>query len=220
MGPAAFLFLYLALPLACAARVKRTRLSADHEAVGLANASVDQEAPGLGAVSPGMTVTYTSRSGKSYTGTVKSAEMVPMVTISTPKGDRMVPLSRIKIESGSEEESEDSGGGEAMLDHRHPLNIRQRIICDVCLRKLGSCSSYEPRKSMLSPVRGEPESPNRRYYTCPPSERELWTEKGRFKVVESSSIPSLGDRTKCPEERRAPKIYGKLPQARRICNIG
>merc|ERR1719245_991314 len=73
---------------------------------------------------------------------------------------------------------------------------------------------------MLSPVRPEPESPNNRYFTCPPSEREQWTRDDRFKVVESSSVPSLGDRKKCPSERRAPRVLGKLSFARRICKLG
>merc|ERR1740121_3478392 len=73
---------------------------------------------------------------------------------------------------------------------------------------------------MLNPVRPPPESPNGRYYNCPPSEREAWSKDDRFKVVEDGKVRGEGDRSLCPEERRASVSNGKLSFARRICKQG
>eukprot|EP00929_Paragymnodinium_shiwhaense_P052027 TRINITY_DN26096_c0_g1_i1.p1 TRINITY_DN26096_c0_g1~~TRINITY_DN26096_c0_g1_i1.p1 ORF type:complete len:256 (+),score=44.99 TRINITY_DN26096_c0_g1_i1:93-860(+) len=118
-------------------------------------------------------------------------------------------------------DAEDSSTGTNTSDDSayEKMNIRQKIVCDVCLRKIQDCKTYKPRTVIFNDVRPAPESPNGRYWNCPPSERELWTTDKSFKVFEDGSVKGLGDRSLCPEERRASRLNGKLSSTRRICGL-
>jgi len=183
----------------------------------------------LDDMKPGTPVMWRSRrSGKTYRGVVQSAKVTPMVTLKykTKKAGEIytdtVPLEEVALadddKDGNVDERPSSDSGYAGAE----MNLRQRFVCDVCLKKLRSCSDYKPSAGILNPVRPPPESLNGRNYTCPPSERELWSSDERLKVVEDGT-PGEGEpseRAKCPSERRASPFDGKLFMARRICDVG
>lgn len=212
-----------------AARVRRIpiiqkAMTEDNSGGSLIQQSEDAMGPSLSEMKPGTQVAWTSSfSGKSYDALVKEAKLMPMVKVDYKSGSgtktKWVPLEEIDLKdderkgnTSGEHEGPASGGA---VDN---LNLRQKIVCDVCLSKLSSCVGYRPSPGMLNPVRPPPESPNGRYFTCPPSERELWSTDDRFKVLEDGT-PGEGDRSKCPSERRTAPVNGKLGFARRICKL-
>merc|ERR1719436_2289058 len=95
------------------------------------------------------------------------------------------------------------------------MSIRQRIFCEVCLKKMKSdkVAGYVPAAAMLDPQMPEPEQNLGRLKECKPDERNLWSRGDRFKV--SDLVAQLPDG--CPKPRRLPLIDGKLSMARRIC---
>lgn len=179
--------------------------------------------PDLEDMKPGTPVVWTSSSsGKSYNGVVKSAKVMPMVEVAyqSSRGTktRWMPLEDLDVQDSDEEEQDNEDDLPSSGGRYSNLNLRQKVACDVCLRKLSSCSGYVPSPGMLDPVRPPPESPNGRYYQCPPSERELWSTDDRFKVLEDGT-PGKGDRSKCPSARRTAVVNGKLKHAQRTCKL-
>eukprot|EP00403_Amphidinium_massartii_P040252 CAMPEP_0178444738 /NCGR_PEP_ID=MMETSP0689_2-20121128/39715_1 /TAXON_ID=160604 /ORGANISM="Amphidinium massartii, Strain CS-259" /LENGTH=332 /DNA_ID=CAMNT_0020069085 /DNA_START=57 /DNA_END=1056 /DNA_ORIENTATION=- len=166
----------------------------------------------LDQLKEGMRVMY-----KGEEVTVESFAMEPMVTVTVPSRRKTVkvPLSRISTAAsgshGDTSPSSSSGGDKA----EPTMNIRQRVVCDVCLRRLHSCSGYTISPEALSPYRPAPERNLGRLVECKPSEREYWTRTDRFKVS-GDDVPE-----QCPSERRRPLINGKGDFARnRICKYG
>lgn len=180
-----------------------------------------EDVPDLADMEPGTAVEWTSsKTGRTYEGEVLSAEMKAMVQLSyTYRGksyEKWVPAEDVEVIEEDEEEDEEEGGGGGGDNPGLTMSVRQKIVCDMCLRSVRDCSYYTPSSGMLNPVRPPPETPNGRFFSCSPSERELWTTDDRFKVVEDGT-PGEGDRTKCPLERRANKFNGKLYMSRKIC---
>lgn len=207
-------------------------------------------APSREELTPGTAVT--DRRGR-LAGTVDSVEEVTMVTVKSCKFGRCkqikLPLDSVRLAEPQKDdkpkpkpqrppqrpgsnEDEDSGstGGD-------PMSIRQKIVCDVCLKKVTSCGRYVPTLSMLSPVFGAPESPNGRYYNCPASERAKWSTdlpvkvwdegysvgyEGRegYRLESAKNMTAEGDRSLCKGERRASPVDGTLTLAKRICKQG
>mmetsp|Transcript_20764 Transcript_20764/g.37806 ORF Transcript_20764/g.37806 Transcript_20764/m.37806 type:complete len:312 (+) Transcript_20764:70-1005(+) len=164
----------------------------------------------LDELTEGMPVVY-----KGEEVTVESFAMEPMVTVNVPSRGKTVtvPLSRVsrKVSGKSASGSSTSGGSPPTPT----MSIRQRVVCDVCLRRVRSCSDYTISPEALSPYRPAPERNLGRLVECKPSEREYWTRTDRFKVM-GDDVPE-----QCPSERRRPLINGKGDFARkRICKYG
>merc|ERR1712159_268361 len=79
----------------------------------------------------------------------------------------------------------------------------QKIGCDVCQSK-PSCSSYVPPKSLFDTTRPAPEKNLGSLVECKPSQAEIWTTDGYFKVGDAAHQPAES-RPGCPSERRKPK---------------
>lgn len=215
-----------------AARVKKNAKDSDDDA--LHGESLVQAEPQDPRQKVGAAVQWESpKSGKTYDAVVQDFQMVPQVTLKFAKSGRekMVPLDEmVKIVSDEPEPEREKPEPEREKPEREKperdgpeLNLRQKIVCDACLKKVKTCEDYVPAPGLLNPVRPEPDSPNGRYWQCSPSERELWSSDNAFKVLEDGTS-ALGDRTKCPgggivSERRAAKKVGKLSLARRICKL-
>ena len=98
------------------------------------------------------------------------------------------------------------------------LSTRQRVACDICLKRVSSCENYIPDANMFNATRPSPEQNLGKLVECKPSEREYWTTVGRFKIGDAAHAPAEA-RSGCPDAKRVPFYDGLAENARKMCNL-
>eukprot|EP00455_Lapot_gusevi_P038066 TRINITY_DN4268_c0_g1_i3.p1 TRINITY_DN4268_c0_g1~~TRINITY_DN4268_c0_g1_i3.p1 ORF type:complete len:291 (-),score=88.48 TRINITY_DN4268_c0_g1_i3:33-872(-) len=105
-------------------------------------------------------------------------------------------------------------------------NVRQKVACDICINRPSSCTTYNPDATMFSSAR-PPAYKLGALNVCEPSEREVWTTLGSFKIGDSAHPPEE-DRAVCPgyptgsdpSGRRKANFDGKLGFVRtNLCGL-
>lgn len=142
-----------------------------------------------------------------WVGTKDGVSVVGGSVVGTSVGVRAVGLALVALAHGASVQTKGAD-----------MNIRQRVLCDMCAQDVDDCFKYNPDPFIFNGEKPKPTALGK-LYQCPPSDRDTWTTDDSFKVEDE-------DRPECPcfdksdgiSCKRRADFNGKLGFARgKIC---